>query len=67
MQQGAVKSFHTGILTAANFAQETFFFEMIPLVPVLQFSSAGDPLCPVLVIGDSFDTLRHREEGSGRF
>lgn len=36
---------------------------MFPFVPVLQFSGAGDPLCPVLVIGDSFDTVREAQDG----
>lgn len=31
---------------------------MIPLVPVLVFNNAGDPWCPLLVTGDSFDTVR---------
>lgn len=52
---------------SCQLCSENFFLEMIPLVPVLQFSSAGDPLCPVLVTGDSFDTLRHSEEGTGWF
>lgn len=57
-------SFHPVILTAANFAQRTFFLEMSPLVPVLPFNSAGNPLCPVLVTGDSFDMASHSEEGT---
>lgn len=37
---------------------------MIPLVPVLPFHSAGDPLCPGLVTGDSFGMVRHSEEST---
>lgn len=53
-----------GNTDSCQLCSENFFPEMIPLVPVLLFNSAGDPLCPVLVTGDSFDMVRHTEEGT---